>query len=173
MIDADAVGHALIAPGGTLESAVIETFGPGIATDGHVDRKKLGALVFNDSEKRRQLNALIHPAIRESVAARCIELGQLGNRVVLLDAALLAEHGTRDAHLNGLILVLASRELRLARLMQHRGMTESAAVLQIDAQTPPEKKSAAADWIIHNEGSIQELHRQVDTITEELLNRYA
>lgn len=173
VIDADAVGHRLIAPGGDLEAAVVEAFGPAIVSDGRIDRKKLGALVFNDAAKRQQLNAMIHPAIRAEIARLCAEHASQGHRVALLDAALLAENGELDAHLNALILVLASREIRLARLVKGRGMESAAAVLQIDAQTPPEKKRAAADWIVHNEGDIQELHRQVDTIAQELLTRYA
>ena len=172
VIDADAVGHALIAPGGDLEPAVIEAFGSGIATDGHVDRKKLGALVFHDASKRAQLNAMIHPAIRDAVARQCKAYAEEGHTTVVLDAALLAEQGERDAYLSGLILVLASRNVRLARLVEHRGMDASAAQMQIDAQTPPGKKRAVADWIVHNEGDIEDLHRQVDDIADDLSRRY-
>lgn len=173
VLDADAVGHMLIAPGGALETAVVEAFGRDILTENRIDRKKLGALVFADAQKRAQLNALLHPAIREEVGQRCADLAGKGYRVAILDAALLAERGTLDPYLRGLILVLAPRETRAARLVASRGMDAAAAELQIDAQTPPEKKRAVADWIIHNDGTIQDLHLQVDTIAEELRRRYA
>ncbi len=173
VIDADAIGHALIAPGGALESAVVEAFGADVVTDGRVDRKKLGALVFRDAEQRKRLNALVHPAIRLAVANQCATLAEKGHRIAILDAALLAEHGTRDNYLSALVLILASKDIRKERLVRYRSMSEAAATMQIEAQTPPEHKRGAADWVIVNEGTRDSLHRQVEQVADALKLRYA
>jgi dephospho-CoA kinase len=168
VIDADAVGHALLAPGGALEGEVLRAFGPDIATSGGIDRKKLGQRVFADPEARRQLNGLIHPAIHEEVARRVVDFASEGHEVVIVDAALLAESGEKDPYLSGLILVLAAAETRLRRLVESRGLDAASAQMQIDAQTPPWRKRGAADWIIENDGTFEELYAQVDQVAQEL-----
>ena len=167
IIDADAAGHEVIAPGGAAEKAVIDTFGPGILTDGAVDRVKLGAQVFRNDEARKKLNAIVHPAIGMAIAMRCAALAE-DHDLVIIDAALIAENGKKEEYLSGLILVLCPDNLRVQRLVAHRGSDEAEARRRIAAQTPPEKKLALADWVIDNSGSIDALHARVDEIAEEL-----
>lgn len=164
VIDADKVGHDVIAPGGTAEQAVRDAFGDTILGDGGIDRVKLGARVFGDPEALRRLNALVHPAIFAEIGRRCAQYAQEGRAAVVIDAALLAEGGQREAFLDGLVLVLAPRSMRLQRLMTGRGLSAEQAARQLDAQTPPEAKRPLADWIIENEGSLDTLHAQVDAI---------
>ena len=168
IIDADAVGHEVIAPGGAAEKSVIDAFGEGILTDGAIDRGKLGTQVFRNEEARKKLNSIVHPAIGMAIAMRCAALAEQHD-VVIIDAALIAENGKKEDYLSGLMLVLCPDELRVQRLVAHRGVDEAEARRRIAAQTPPEKKLALADWVIDNSGDIDALHARVDEVAEELM----
>lgn len=169
IIDADAVGHEVIAPGGAAEQAVVAEFGPAILTDGAIDRSKLGTQVFRDDDARRKLNSIVHPAIGMAIAMRCAALA-VTHELAIIDAALIAENGKKEDYLSGLILVLCPDDLRVERLVAHRGIDDAEARRRIAAQTPPEKKLALADWVIDNSGGIDALHARVDEIAEELKN---
>ena len=168
IIDADAVGHEVIAPGGAAEKSVIDAFGEGILTDGAIDRGKLGTQVFRNEEARKKLNSIVHPAIGMAIAMRCAALAEQRD-VVIIDAALIAENGKKEDYLSGLMLVLCPDDLRVQRLVAHRGVDEAEARRRIAAQTPPEKKLALADWVIDNSGDIDALHARVDEVAEELM----
>ena len=168
-IDADEIGHEVIAPGGQTVDTVVAAFGEDILTDGIIDRVKLGARVFDDPEALRRLNALVHPWIGVVIAQRCSEYAQAGRTVAIVDAALLAERGRREEWLDGLILVTAKQAIRQQRLVQYRGMTPDQALQRIQAQTSPETKIPLADWIIENNGGIDELHRRVDEVAAQIL----
>ncbi|MBM3290214.1 MAG: dephospho-CoA kinase [Candidatus Hydrogenedentes bacterium] len=170
-IDADAIGHEVIAPGGAAERGVIGAFGDGIVTGGAIDRVKLGALVFRDDAARKRLNAIVHPAIGMTIAMRCAALAEQGHDAVIVDAALLAENGRKEDYLAGLIVVIAPVELRVRRLAEHRGIDDAEARRRIAAQTPPENKLALADWTIDNSGTKDDLYAQVDAIARELVER--
>lgn len=166
VIDADAVGHAVIEPGGQAYDAVKAAFGEAVLTEDRIDRVKLGALVFRDEALRKRLNGLIHPAIGAVIAQRCADHFAAGHRHVIVDAALLAESGVREPWLDGLILVLCPADERKRRLVESRGMDPAEADRRIAAQSPPESKRSAADWIIDNHGTIEALHDQIDHVAE-------
>ncbi len=168
VIDADAVGHELLAPGGAGVEPVVEVFGEAIVTDGVVDRTKLGSVVFGDEDARQRLNAIIHPLILHTIAERCAKFAEEGQPTVLIDAALLAERGERDAWLDGLILVTCPPAIRLRRLVEHRGLTPEEAQQRIDAQGDPDRKIALAEWIIENDGTLKMLQQRVDELAREL-----
>lgn len=168
VIGADEVAHAVIAPGGIAEQAVITAFGDAILTCGKIDREKLGAIVFDDPDALQRLNTLVHPAVGEEIAKRTAEFAQEGHEAVIIEAALHAENGKLAPGMEALILVDCPREERVRRLLERRGMTLEEANQRIDAQTPPEKKRSAAKWVIENRGDIEELHRQVDEIAKAL-----
>ena len=102
-----------------------------------------------------------------AIAMRCAALAEQSEHVII-DAALIAENGKKEDYLSGLILVLCPDNLRVERLVAHRGIDEAEARRRIAAQTPPEKKLALADWVIDNSGGIDTLHARVDEIAEEL-----
>ena len=168
VLDADAVGHGLLGPGGGAVKAVVEAFGEKILSDGAIDRTKLGALVFSDPGARQRLNAIVHPAIRKEIAVRCASLAAQGHEVAIIDAALIGEDGRRDGYLSGLILVVCPVDKRVRRLVEYRGLSEEEARRRIAAQTPPEKKIAFADWVIENTGTLTDLQARVDVIAQEL-----
>lgn len=168
VIDADAIGHEVIAPGGAAEKDVIAAFGEDIVSHGAIDRAKLGARIFADNAARRRLNGLVHPAIRMEIAARCAELAEKGSPIAIIDAALIGENGRRDEFLSGIILVLCPEEERVRRLVRSRGLSEDEARRRVASQTPPEAKLAIADWVIENKGTLEKLYTEVDRIADEL-----
>ncbi|HPO12186.1 MAG TPA: dephospho-CoA kinase [Candidatus Hydrogenedentes bacterium] len=166
VIDADVIGHEVIAPGGAAEQKIIAAFGQTILSCGKIDREKLSAVVFRDADARMKLNAVVHPAIFEEIARRCAALEAEGRHAVIIDAALLGEGGVREPWLKGFILVVCPEAERIRRLTAMRGIDEEEVKRRIAAQTPPESKRALADWVINNDGSIEALHAQVDAIAE-------
>ncbi len=169
VIDADKVGHSLLEPGGAAVDAVIEAFGHGILTNGRIDRAKLGDIVFAEREARRRLNAVVHPLLTRAIAEQCAALARQGRKVAIIDAALLAEGGKRDAWLDGLIVVTCSPEIRRRRLVEACDITPERAQQRIAAQTPPETKVPLADWVIENEGALEELRACVDQVADEII----
>ncbi|MBI5091538.1 MAG: dephospho-CoA kinase [Candidatus Hydrogenedentes bacterium] len=168
VIDADAIGHAVIAPGGAAVEHVINAFGSGVLTDGIIDRKKVGARVFSDPEALARLNALVHPMIYAEVMKRCAVLAEEGHGVVIIEAALLAENGAKEPFLAGLIVVTSPAAVRIERLVSSRGMSRTEAEQRIAAQAPPERKAAFANWVVENDGTIEQLRARIDRIAHEI-----
>ncbi len=166
VIDADQVGHDVIAPGGAAEAGVIAAFGEEIIADGRIDRERLAARVFNDTEALKRLNALVHPAIFAEIGQRCTHYAETGAPAVIIDAALLGDSGELEPWLGGLILVTALVEVRVQRLVSLRGMREDDARRRIAAQVDPERKRAFATWVVDNSGTLEQLYEQVDGIAD-------
>jgi dephospho-CoA kinase len=167
-LDADRIGHAVITPGGAAAGPVVEAFGEGILTGGAIDRKKLGRIVFGNPEARRRLNALVHPEIQKAIARECSELERAGHRLAVIDAALLAEDGRKRPFLDGLVVVHASEETRAQRLMAQRGWSHEEVTRRMHSQSSPEKKLEIADFVLYNEGTLEELRGKAFHLVEEL-----
>jgi len=172
-IDADRVGHDVIAPGGAAAAAVVDAFGESVTTDGVIDREKLGARVFDDPAALQRLNALTHPVIFAEIGRRCQQLTEQGHACVLIDAALLAEGGQREPFLAGLIVVHCPAGERLRRMVEDRGMPRHDAERRLAAQSDPTRKEALADWVIDNSGTVADLEREVAAVAGEIKARYA
>ncbi len=168
VIDADAIGHEVIKPGGEAETAVIQAFGPDIVSEGHIDRSELGDRVFSDPQARKKLNEIVHPCIKTQIRRRIRDLASQGHKTVILDAALIGESGEREPCLDGLILVTCRETTRIERLMKARGLTREAAAQRVRAQTPPDKKLALADWVLDNEDSLEGFLVRVESLAREL-----
>jgi len=164
VVDADRVGHELIAPGGAAEEAVIAAFGDDIRTGDTIDRAKLGAVVFDDPDALQKLNAIVHPRLFAEVARRCQDAAAEGNTAAIVDAALLGERGEKEPWLTGLMLVDCPADIRVERLVTLRGMDRADAEARVAAQEPPESKRQICDWIIDNSGAREALFQQIDEI---------
>jgi dephospho-CoA kinase len=158
-IDADALVHELMEKGTPVWQAVVQEFGQSIlGSDGSINRKKLGSVVFADEAALRRLEAIVHPA----VIARTQELIESSQEpVVVIEAIKLIEAGV-DKTCDALWVVTCSKEQQLARLVKQRGLTEEEARQRIEAQPPQEAKLALADVVIDNSGSPDETWRQVE-----------
>lgn len=169
VVDADRIGHELIAPGGEAVDAVLEYFGPGVLTCGTIDRKKLGARVFADAGELEALNGIMGPRIASAIGKACAAHAEAGRPASIVDAALLGDQGRLEPWMTGLILVLCPEPIRVARLVASRGLSAEEARRRIRAQVPPESKRPIARWVIDNSGALPALERQVDAIANELL----
>ncbi|MFD9501698.1 dephospho-CoA kinase [Streptomyces sp. NPDC060035] len=171
LIDADRIAREVVEPGTPGLAAVIEAFGPGILTpDGALDRPALGTVVFADPERLAALNAIVHPL----VGARSAELERAAgpDAVVVHDVPLLTENGL--APLYDLVVVVdATPETQLDRLVRLRGMTESDARARMAAQATREERKAVADLVVDNDGPLEALEPQVRTVWSELTARAA
>jgi dephospho-CoA kinase len=158
-VDADSVVHELYLPGQPLVEQLVPTFGPQILdTDGGVDRRVLGEIVFGDQQKLRQLEALVHPAVQDALVGRLRDIP--ADAVGVLDAIKLVESGYAPL-CHGLWIVTCPPEVQLRRLMERRGMTEEEARARLDAQPPIEPKLSLASEVIDNGSSLDDLRQQV------------
>ncbi len=158
-IDADNVVHELYLPGQALPARLAEAFGPGVLdADGGVDRRALGAIVFNQPERLRQLESIVHPAVREALLAKVRALP--ADAIGALDAIKLVESGYAP-FCHGLWIVTCPEEIQLQRLTQQRGLSVEEARARLAAQPPIEAKLPLATAVIHNDGSLDSLRQQV------------
>lgn len=175
VIDADAIGHAVIAPGGAAAEDVMAEFGPRIlADDGSIDRTKLAAIVFSDPAERARLEAISHPAIYREIAWLIEQQGASGGLVVL-DAPLLVEtlqDRGRSLGLDALVVVNSWPADQIERMIADRGMTTEDAQARIAAQTTAESRLAVADYVIDNAGSFEELEKAVGLLWDDLQTRF-
>ena len=176
-INADEIGHQLLKADSPVIDELTEAFGQDILdASGDVSRKKLGAIVFKDKAARERLNSILHPLIIERSRARARQLvTEDPTCIVLLDAPLLIEAGAYDT-VDLIVVVTASPETQLRRTLersvaQGRPLTETEVQARIDAQMPVTEKVKYADVVIENEGTLKELHRQVDELWKELQHR--
>ncbi|MEU3002812.1 dephospho-CoA kinase [Streptomyces sp. NPDC007020] len=171
LIDSDLISREVVEPGTPGLAAVVEEFGPAVLTaDGALDRPALGALVFADDGRRAALNAIVHPL----VGARAAELERAApeDAVVVHDVPLLTENNL--APLYDLVVVVdASAETRLDRLVTLRGMTEADARARMAAQATREERRAVADLIVDNDGPREALDARVREVWDELVRRAA
>ncbi|MFD0372479.1 dephospho-CoA kinase [Streptomyces sp. NPDC127114] len=171
LIDADRIAREVVEPGTPGLAAVVAEFGEGILTpEGTLDRPALGAIVFNDPERLAALNAIVHPL----VGARSAELESLAGPgdVVVHDVPLLTENGLAPLY-DVVVVVDASPETQLDRLVRFRGMTEPEARARMSAQATRAQRRAVADLVIDNDGPLEALEPQVRKVWEELRQRAA
>jgi dephospho-CoA kinase len=160
VIDADEAAHAVYEPGTPGLAAVMREFGDAYVTDGRVDRARLGDLVFNDEAARRRLNAIVHPLVRDWMAARTAEAVTRGAAIVVHDVPLLYENGLDQVY-GEVVLVYVPERVQVARLVEGRGLSEARARSMIAAQMPIEDKRARATHTIDNSGTLDSTREQV------------
>lgn len=171
-IDADRVTHRVQQPGTPVYEQIVAAFGRGIlAPGGAIDRRKLGAIVFADPAKLRELEQIVHPAVRAEIRAFLDEvaraggyatrLGPLERPVVVIDAIKLLESGWA-AECDQIWVVTCPPEQQVERLITTRGMSEAEARQRVAAQAPQEQRLARATVVIDNGGTQAETRAQVD-----------
>ena len=164
IVDADVLAREVVEPGTEGLSQIVEHFGPAvIAADGTLDRPALGAIIFSDPEQREKLNAITHPAVWKR-ARELFEKAALDD-VVVYDVPLLVEGAKgRQLDFDLIVVVNASTETRLQRLMELRGMTREEAMHRLNSQASDTERLAVADVVIDNNGSVEEALAQVDAL---------
>lgn len=163
-LDTDELAHGVMSAGTEATAAIAARFGPGVlAHDGSVDRQALGPIVFADPAARRELEAIVHPAVWRAVEAGLRGFERLGPYpAAMVDVPLLFETG-HQAHFDKVVVTSCPGDLQLARL-RARGMTDTDARRRILAQWPTAEKTSRADFVIETGGTVEETDAQVGQI---------
>ena len=162
VIDADVLAREVVAPGTEGLAAVVEEFGPDVlGPEGGLDRPRLGALVFADPERRRALEAIIHPRVRARAAE--IEAAAPADAVVVHDIPLLAETG-QAASFDAAVVVDVPVEVQVDRMVRIRGMSEADARARIAAQADRDARLSVATYVVENTGDLDELRARVEEV---------
>jgi dephospho-CoA kinase len=165
VIDADRLAREVVDPGTPELAKVAERF-PDTVVDGRLDRARLAAVVFADPQARRDLERIIHPAVRKRAAE--LEQSAPPGSVVVHVIPLLVETG-QESDFDLCVVVDVDHETQLSRLLARDGMTRAEAEARISAQATREQRLAAADVVIDNSGSVTQLREQIDNLWPVLL----
>lgn len=165
VIDADLLAREAVAPGSSGLADIAREFGDAVVgPDGALDRPAMAAVVFRDPSARQRLEAIIHPRVRARAAE--IEAAALRadpSAVVVHDVPLLVETGQQDSY-DVVLVVDVPSEVQVARLVSARGMDEAEARSRIAAQADRDERLAAADVVIDNSGTLDDLARRVEQV---------
>lgn len=160
LVDADVLAREVVEPGTPGLARIVEAFGTGVlTTDGHLDRPKLGAIVFNDPSRREVLNGIVHPLVREAAAA--IVAGAGPGDIVVQDIPLLVETG-QGSNFHLVVVVDAPEDLRVERMVELRQMSREDALARMATQASRAERNAAADIVLDNSGTREQLLAAVD-----------
>ncbi|MFB9239016.1 dephospho-CoA kinase [Plantactinospora siamensis] len=170
LVDSDVIAREVVAPGTEGLRAVLDAFGDRVlGPDGGLDRPALAAVVFDDPAARARLNGIIHPRVRERAAA--LITAAPAEAIVVNDVPLLVEVGLAPTY-HLVLVVAASRDTRVARLVRDRGMPPADAAARIAAQADDARRAAAADVLLRNDGELAELYAAVDGLWRDRLVPY-
>ena len=165
VMDADELSRRVIERGSEGFDQVLAAFGDGILRDGEIDRRALAGLIFDDKTERAKLEAIIHPLVREAFEAAASDLR--GDDILVYEIPLLAETGAA-ARFSFVITVESDLPVRTERL-EARGMLASEIEARVGAQATPEERMSVAGYVIVNNGTADDLLREVEYVWDEIL----
>ena len=168
VIDSDALAREVVEPGTPGLAAVVQRFGPEVLADGRLDRARLGAIVFADSEARRDLESIIHPAVRTRAAE--LERQAPADAVVVHVIPLLVETGQAQ-DFDVLVVVDLDSATQLARLRERSGLSAEEARSRVAAQATREERLAVADHVLDNNGTLEDLRHEVARVWADIQAR--
>jgi len=169
VIDSDRITRQLFEPGNPVNVVVAEVFGPRVvASDGSIDRRVLGELVFQNAELRQQLNSIVHPAIKQRQSEFLAQAGAADPHAIgIVEAALIVEVGTYKNY-DKVIVVTCPPNVQRERLRERSGLTPEQIETRIASQMPMEEKVKVADFVIDNAGDIGRTRQQVEEVYRQL-----
>lgn len=169
IIDADLISRKLVEPGEACYKRVIRFFGKEILQkDGTLDRKKLGAIIFQDPAKRKVLNSILHPSIIREEERMIREARENGtHQITIVSAALMIEAGNYK-RFKKIIVVHCNRELQIDRIMKREKITRREALQRIASQLTTREKKKHADYLVNTSGPFTQTRKQVVQIYEKL-----
>jgi dephospho-CoA kinase len=168
VINADELSREVVQPGKGAWKEIVETFGAAVLqSDKTLDRKKLRTVVFDNPEARKKLEAIIHPKVRALAEEKIRELAAAGRSIIVYEVPLLFE-GQLHHWLRPVILVACDINTQRQRLRDRDQLTNTEAQQHIDAQMSLEEKRKLADYVIENNGNIEELEQQVKSVLESI-----
>ncbi len=167
IIDADLLGHEVYRPHTQAWREVVEAFGEDVLThDGEVDRKRLGAIVFNDAVALKRLDSITHPRIFKMVLERIERLRDQGTKAVVVEAALLLEAGWSSLATEIWVTTVPEEEA-IDRVRHRSGTDPKATRARIRSQMPQHERITRADVVVDNGGSLDDLREQVSKLWDQ------
>lgn len=168
IVDADALAREVVEPGNDAWKDIVEAFGAEVLQpDQTLDRQKLRATIFNNSAARKKLEAIIHPRVRALAEERIHQHAAAGYEIVVYEVPLLFE-GNLHEWLRPVVLVACDLEIQKRRLQERDGLSVEASQRHIDAQLSLAEKRRLADYVIENDGSLEDLEREVESVLNKI-----
>jgi dephospho-CoA kinase len=168
IINADSLAREVVQPEHEAWREIVAAFGTDILLANRtLDRQKLRAMIFNNVDARKKLESIIHPRVRALAEQRIREHTTAGHEVIVYEVPLLFE-GNLQESLRPVILVACDMETQRGRLEQRDGLDRTAAQKHIDAQMSLKEKRRLADYVIENNGSLEDLQRQTKAVLEKI-----
>ncbi len=168
VIDADPIAHQALVASSPVFGSLVQTFGQDVVSaNGHIDRQKLGAKIFVNSDLRLKLDAIVHPYVRSQVALLKQKLVDKGCPLAIYDVPLLFEKNMQK-NFDKIIVVTCDPQTQKQRLMKRNDLSEEEALLRIAAQLPMSEKVRQADFVIENNGTVEDLKNAVQKILGQL-----
>jgi dephospho-CoA kinase len=153
VIDADAWARSVTAPGGPAIAPLRAAFGEAVIdAQGGLDRQRMRDLVFTDARAKTQLEAIVHPLIKQAIDAQAQLALDQGARVLVFDIPLLVESGRWRSQVDGVMVIDCSTDTQIARVQARNGWPREQILAVIQAQATRAQRQAAADWLILNDG---------------------
>jgi dephospho-CoA kinase len=168
IIDADIEARLAVEPGEAAYDQILKHFGQEILLeDRSINRSKLGEIIFNHKEERMVLNGIVHPAVKERMNEKQAAAKARGEWLIVMDIPLLFESEFTDL-VEKVILVYVDEDVQLERLMKRNHYTEAEAMARIRSQMPLIEKKKRSDFIIDNNGSLEQTQKQLNAILNRL-----
>ncbi|MER3126176.1 dephospho-CoA kinase [Bacillus pumilus] len=167
VVDADVIAKEAVAKGTPTLYHIVQAFGEDVLLpNGELNRQQLGAIIFSDEEKRKQLNAIVHPEVRKEMLKQRDEGIDSQETFVVLDIPLLFE-SQLESLVDRIIVVYTTPELQLSRLMNRNDLSKEEALNRIHSQQPLEEKCEKADRVIENTQDLAFIRKQLQNILNE------
>jgi len=169
VIDADQIARHLVRPYSDAWKEIREQFGDEILQEnGHLNRKKLASIIFSDPGRRGLLNKILHPRIKEEIHKMINEIKERDSQaIIIIDAPLLIELN-EHLDMDKVIVVISNEDKQIERIMIRDGLEKETVKRIIESQLPISEKIKVADFVIRNEGSLEELKKRVKEVFQEL-----
>lgn len=167
VVDADIIAKEAVSKGSAALHQIVQTFGEEVLLpNGELNRQQLGAIIFSDEEKRKKLNAIVHPEVRKEMLKQRDEGVSNQETFVVLDIPLLFE-SKLEGLVDRIIVVYTTPDLQLSRLMNRNDLSEEEALNRIHSQQPLEEKCQKADRVIENTKDLAFMRKQLENILNE------
>ncbi|MGS0905889.1 dephospho-CoA kinase [Bacillus altitudinis] len=167
VVDADIIAKEAVSKGSAALHQIVQTFGEEVLLpNGELNRQQLGTIIFSDEEKRKQLNAIVHPEVRKEMLEQRDEGVSNNETFVVLDIPLLFE-SKLEGLVDRIIVVYTTPELQLSRLMNRNDLSEEEALNRIQSQQSLEEKCQKADRVIENTKDLAFIRKQLENILNE------
>ncbi len=168
IVDADILAREVVKPGSEGLRKVLDNFEDMMLADGSLNRPKLASIIFSDPEKKKLLESILHPLIRQSWLEKLEELKKTGAPLIAYVVPLFFESTSEMPEIQQVVLISAPEETRIARIMDRDHFPRDLAELRIRAQLPDSTKEAKSDFVIKNDSTLEELVEKASQVFSSL-----